>query len=142
MLILICKLNTTNSPILKQPLSLISNRNHPIQNKNKEINDHICTLIPLVSSSSNEPISKASAALTSPRGGIKGGGYWKIQTSMVQFSDDRMAPSQPNILQRQHSARYPHAPLRSMSFKLVTNHISYFVEKPLHSIAPKEGPIF
>lgn len=33
------------------------------------------TLMPLVSSSSNEPISKASAALTSPRGGIRGGGY-------------------------------------------------------------------
>ncbi len=34
------------------------------------------TFIPLVSSSSNEPISKASAALTSPRGGISGGGYF------------------------------------------------------------------
>lgn len=34
------------------------------------------TLIPLVSSSSNEPMSKASAALTSPRGGISGGVYF------------------------------------------------------------------
>jgi len=31
------------------------------------------TLIPFVSSSSKFPISKASAALTSPRGGINGG---------------------------------------------------------------------
>jgi len=36
-------------------------------------------LIPLTSSSSNEPISKASAALTSPLGGIKGGGYYEIE---------------------------------------------------------------
>ena len=34
-----------------------------------------CTLIPFVSSSSKEPMSKASAAFTSPRGGINGGGY-------------------------------------------------------------------
>lgn len=33
------------------------------------------TLIPFVSSSSKEPMSKASAAFTSPRGGISGGGY-------------------------------------------------------------------
>jgi len=31
------------------------------------------TLTPFTSSSSNEPISKASAAFTSPRGGINGG---------------------------------------------------------------------
>ena len=34
------------------------------------------TLIPFVSSSSKFPISKASAALTSPRGGMRGGGYF------------------------------------------------------------------
>jgi len=34
------------------------------------------TFMPLVSSSSNEPISNASAALTSPRGGMRGGGYF------------------------------------------------------------------
>lgn len=34
------------------------------------------TLMPLVSSSSNEPISKASAAFTSPLGGIRGGVYF------------------------------------------------------------------
>jgi len=34
------------------------------------------TLIPFVSSSSKDPMSKASAALTSPRGGINGGGYF------------------------------------------------------------------
>lgn len=34
------------------------------------------SLIPLVSSSSNEPISNASAALTSPRGGMSGGVYF------------------------------------------------------------------
>lgn len=34
------------------------------------------SLIPLVSSSSKEPISKASAAFTSPRGGISGGVYF------------------------------------------------------------------
>ena len=34
------------------------------------------TLIPFVSSSSNDPMSKASAALTSPLGGINGGGYF------------------------------------------------------------------
>ena len=33
------------------------------------------TLMPLTSSSSNEPISNASAALTSPLGGTSGGGY-------------------------------------------------------------------
>lgn len=33
------------------------------------------TLMPLVSSSSKEPMSKASAAFTSPLGGIKGGEY-------------------------------------------------------------------
>lgn len=33
--------------------------------------------MPFVSSSSKEPISNASAAFTSPRGGIKGGGYYK-----------------------------------------------------------------
>jgi hypothetical protein len=32
--------------------------------------------MPLVSSSSNDPISKASAAFTSPRGGINGGWYF------------------------------------------------------------------
>jgi len=32
-------------------------------------------LIPLTSSSSNEPISNASAAFTSPLGGTSGGGY-------------------------------------------------------------------
>lgn len=32
--------------------------------------------MPLVSSSSNEPISNASAALTSPLGGIRGGVYF------------------------------------------------------------------
>lgn len=37
------------------------------------------TLIPFVSSSSKEPMSKASAAFTSPRGGISGGGYCKGQ---------------------------------------------------------------
>ena len=31
------------------------------------------TLIPFVSSESNEPMSKASAALTSPLGGMRGG---------------------------------------------------------------------
>lgn len=36
----------------------------------------VSTLMPLVSSSSKEPMSKASAAFTSPRGGIKGGEYW------------------------------------------------------------------
>ncbi len=35
----------------------------------------VFTLIPLVSSSSKEPMSKASAALTSPLGGMRGGGY-------------------------------------------------------------------
>ena len=34
------------------------------------------TLMPLVSSSSKEPMSKASAALTSPLGGMSGGGYF------------------------------------------------------------------
>lgn len=38
------------------------------------------SLIPLVSSSSNEPISNASAAFTSPRGGISGGVYVWIYT--------------------------------------------------------------
>ena len=33
--------------------------------------------MPLVSSSSKDPISKASAALTSPLGGIKGGVYYR-----------------------------------------------------------------
>lgn len=37
-------------------------------------------LIPLVSSSSNEPMSNASAAFTSPRGGINGGVYFCIYT--------------------------------------------------------------
>lgn len=32
--------------------------------------------MPLVSSSSNEPISNASAAFTSPLGGIRGGVYF------------------------------------------------------------------
>lgn len=35
------------------------------------------TLMPLVSSSSKEPMSKASAAFTSPLGGIKGGEYYR-----------------------------------------------------------------
>ena len=36
-----------------------------------------CTLIiPFVSSSSKDPISKASAAFTSPLGGMSGGGYF------------------------------------------------------------------
>ena len=55
-----------------------------------------CTLMPLVSSSSNEPMSKASAALTSPRGGIKGGGYWKSQRRKVQLLGDS-GPG-PNLL--------------------------------------------
>lgn len=38
------------------------------------------SLIPFVSSSSNEPISNASAAFTSPRGGINGGVYFCIYT--------------------------------------------------------------
>lgn len=44
--------------------------------------------MPLVSSSSNEPMSKASAALTSPRGGIKGGGYWKSGRRRVRLPGD------------------------------------------------------
>lgn len=35
--------------------------------------NHPPTLTPLTSSSSNEPMSNASAAFTSPRGGISGG---------------------------------------------------------------------
>ncbi len=38
------------------------------------------TLMPLVSSSSKEPMSKASAAFTSPLGGIKGGEYCRQGT--------------------------------------------------------------
>lgn len=40
-----------------------------------------CTLMPLVSSSSKLPISKASAALTSPLGGTMGGVYFCKYTS-------------------------------------------------------------
>ena len=59
-------------------------RNPPPQSK-----AHKSTLMPLVSSSSNEPMSKASAALTSPRGGIKGGGYWKSQRRRVRLPGDQ-----------------------------------------------------
>lgn len=41
------------------------------------------TLMPFVSSSSKEPMSKASAALTSPLGGIRGGEYWQGKESRV-----------------------------------------------------------
>ena len=37
------------------------------------VSNHPPTLTPLTSSSSNEPMSNASAAFTSPRGGISGG---------------------------------------------------------------------
>ena len=40
------------------------------------INKNYTLALPFVSSSSKEPMSKASAALTSPRGGIRGGGYF------------------------------------------------------------------
>ena len=39
----------------------------------KKVLNHPPTLTPLTSSSSNEPMSNASAAFTSPRGGISGG---------------------------------------------------------------------
>lgn len=48
----------------------------PIVLKEIVIEKWIYTLYPLVSSSSNDPISKASAALTSPRGGVNGGVYF------------------------------------------------------------------
>lgn len=61
------------------------------------------SLIPFVSSSSKEPMSKASAALTSPRGGIKGGVYfWRYTCCQSiplkngwSLSSDAPSPWQP-----------------------------------------------
>lgn len=44
------------------------------------------TLMPLVSSSSKEPMSNASAAFTSPLGGIKGGEYCREGRTRVVFT--------------------------------------------------------
>lgn len=61
---------------------------------------------PLVSSSSKDPMSKASAALTSPLGGIRGGGYfcWYTCTQSTPlkkgwvFSSSAPCPPQPSLL--------------------------------------------
>lgn len=90
MWIFICKLQSnTNRPVLRQLWSLISKRKKEKKNPPPQSKPHKYTLMPLVSSSSNEPMSKASAALTSPRGGIKGGGYWKSQRRRVRLPGDR-----------------------------------------------------
>jgi len=64
------------------------------------------SLIPFVSSSSKEPMSKASAALTSPRGGIKGGVYFCRYTCCQSiplkngcaFNSSAPLPRQPSLL--------------------------------------------
>lgn len=64
------------------------------------------SLIPFVSSSSKEPMSKASAALTSPRGGIKGGVYFCRYTCCQSiplkngcaFNSSVPLPRQPSLL--------------------------------------------
>uniref|UniRef100_A0A6B0UZ86 Putative secreted protein n=1 Tax=Ixodes ricinus TaxID=34613 RepID=A0A6B0UZ86_IXORI len=64
------------------------------------------SLIPLVSSSSKEPMSKASAAFTSPLGGIRGGGYFCRYTSCQSmppknewlFTSSAPCPRQPSRL--------------------------------------------
>ena len=61
---------------------------------------------PLVSSSSKDPMSKASAALTSPLGGIRGGGYfcWYTCTQSTPvkkgwvFSSSAPCPPHPSLL--------------------------------------------
>ena len=61
---------------------------------------------PFVSSSSKEPMSKASAALTSPRGGMRGGGYfcwytWTQSTPVKKgwfLSSSAPCPPQPSLL--------------------------------------------
>lgn len=47
------------------------------------------TLMPLVSSSSKEPMSKASAAFTSPLGGIKGGEYYRRRERTQRWFSER-----------------------------------------------------
>lgn len=64
------------------------------------------SLIPFVSSSSKEPMSKASAALTSPRGGINGGVYFSRYTCCQSiplkngcaFNSSAPLPRQPSLL--------------------------------------------
>lgn len=70
----------------------------------------ICTLMPLVSSSSKEPISKASAALTSPRGGIRGGGYYESQQiGKARLPADLYTPRQQSIKRTQPGLQKTHA---------------------------------
>ena len=51
--------------------------NKATANALQQLRVYLLTLIPFTSSSSKEPMSKASAAFTSPLGGINGGGYWE-----------------------------------------------------------------
>lgn len=73
-------------------------------------------LAPFVSSSSKEPISKASAALTSPRGGINGGGYFCWYTTFQSM------PSK-NGCSLSSSAPLPRQPTR-LSMSLYTKRIN------------------
>ena len=64
------------SCITYQPAETPSSRRQESAQRRPYLIIHVHTFWPLVSSSSNEPMSKASAALTSPRGGMSGGGYF------------------------------------------------------------------
>lgn len=103
----IWELPSTDRPGPTKSQSLIPNWKilHPLKENPGSKKHHRCTLMPLVSSSSNEPMSKASAALTSPRGGIKGGGYWKMQRSGLQLASDSQ-PCAHLLFYRDRSARH------------------------------------
>lgn len=77
-------------------------KGHPDQTRPDQVQgsgpSKVHTLIPFVSSSSKEPMSKASAAFTSPRGGISGGGYCAEQRLSISMGEGPWGfPSYPWI---------------------------------------------
>ena len=68
---------------------------------------NVLTLIPFTSSSSKEPMSKASAALTSPLGGIKGGGYFCRYTWVQSMPLKKGCSFTSCALQTNHKSHHP-----------------------------------
>lgn len=77
-----------------EPLKLRLTRREKRQNS---------TLMYFVSSSSNEPMSKASAALTSPRGGMRGGGYLRRYTNCQSMPRKKSCSRTSRDLQSQNN---------------------------------------
>lgn len=82
------------------------------------------TLMPFVSSSSKEPMSKASAAFTSPRGGIRGGGYCRRERGFRGVAARAPVPLPMPCYRVPHLLQENHLPVQALEEGLLLHLLS------------------